>query len=151
MGEVIAFDKSGPASLSAGAGDCALCAGAATGVEVVHNRSIVGHVNFDGANAIGTYKYVDFYTNGDKGAGNYTIGANAALTYSWTDGTAANTDIDVPVGTLVQSNIPNVWYIEDAFSANSGEDVYMVVAGDAIMYYYFENDQFKAWGAGAQL
>lgn len=104
--------------------------------------------NFNPTNAIGSYKYVDFYTDGDRGAGNYVIDSNGDLTYSWTDGSAANTKLNVSLGTLLQSNIPNVWYIENA---QPNLDLYLVVAGDAIMHYLFLNDQFYSWGAGAQI
>lgn len=107
--------------------------------------------NFNPANSTGNYKFIDFATDGTKGAGNYNIDANGNVRYSWTDGTVANTQTDVALNNaLQQSNIPNLWY---AYNINSdGDDLYLVVAGDAIMHYVFDaNGRFKSYGAGAKL
>ncbi len=107
--------------------------------------------NFNPANSTGNYKFIDFATDGTKGAGNYNIDANGNVKYSWTDGTAANTVTDISLNSaLTQSNIPNVWY---AYNVNSdGDNLYLVVAGDAIMHYVFDrNFNFIEYGAGAKL
>lgn len=107
--------------------------------------------NFNLANAIGDYKFIDFSTNGEKGAGNFKIDINGDIAYSWTDGTIGNTDLNVDLlNPLVVSNIPNVWYAEN-INADQ-ENLYVVIAGDAIMHYLFDvNYNFIGYGAGAKL
>ena len=107
--------------------------------------------NFNASTAVGDYKFIDFATDGTKGAGNFNIDANGNVKYSWTDGTAANTDYDIALNSALQaSNIPNVWY---AYNINAdGDNLYVVVAGDAIMHYVFDSSfNFIEYGAGAKL
>ena len=105
------------------------------------------------ANIADDYKFIEFYQDGEKGAGNYTLAANGSVTYSYTNGNPADLETNVTLLSnfqSVNSQLPNVYY---AYNVDAdGNHLYFVVAGDAIMHYHFDsNFDFQGYGAGAAL
>lgn len=105
------------------------------------------------SNIADTYKYIEFYQDGEKGAGNYTLSPNGSVSYSYTNGDTSDLETNVNLLSNFQSvnpQLPNVFY---AYNVNSeGNNLYFVVAGDAIMHYHFDsNFNFLGYGAGASL
>lgn len=99
----------------------------------------------------GDYKYVDFWTDGDNEAGNYTINADGTGSFSYTDGTSVNGPVVFP-SAFYQANsaMPNVFGMDNY--DGEGSYIYMVVTGEVIMHFIFDaNDQFMSYGAGAKI
>lgn len=96
----------------------------------------------------GDYKYVDFWQDGSKGAGNYTIGTDGSVSYSYSDGTS-NEQLNNNL-TPANSNIGNIYASYDY--DGEGSNLYIVVTGDVIMHFSFDvNDEFDGYGAGAKI
>lgn len=102
----------------------------------------------DYASVVGDYKYIDFYADGDKGAGNFRVNADGTMDASWTDGS------EVEVGStqgqsLVYTGFPNLFSLIDY---DGSSDLYFIFTGEAVMYFEFDgNGMFEGYGTGAKL
>ncbi|KAA3645157.1 MAG: hypothetical protein DWP98_11620 [Bacteroidetes bacterium] len=102
----------------------------------------------DDASIVGDYKYVDFETDGTKGAGNFNISSSGIITASWTDGNSV--EINQASNPLVYTGYPNLYILEDYDGA--GSDIYVIFAGDAVMYFDFDGaGTFTGYGTGGKL
>jgi hypothetical protein len=101
----------------------------------------------------GDYKYIEFYQDGEKAAGNYTLSADGSVSYSYTNGNPLDVELNqhfLSQFQQVNAALPNVYYATGVDT--DGSNVYFVVAGDAIMHYHFDASyNFQGYGAGAKL
>ena len=96
-------------------------------------------------NIAGTYNYIDVAVDGSKGAGNYTISSTGSVIWNYIN-TAGS--IDSGSFNLTQCNtLRNTYYGTDV---NLG-DVYVVICGDIILHFIFDNNGFASYGAGGKI
>ena len=99
------------------------------------------------ATIAGTYKFVDAWANGGRGAGNATIPASG-------DGTFYHKNDD---GTIVSGTLTTITqspYFSNTFECRATEiqaDLYLVVMGDIMLHFMFDDNGFVSYGAGAKL
>jgi hypothetical protein len=106
----------------------------------------------------GTYKYVDVWNPGVKGAGNYIVAADGSGTFAHKDQYGT-----VVTGTITQNlapcpDIPNMFFGRISRPAGIGDPsfgdfcVYIGVTNDCIMHFIFDlTGYFAAYGTGVKL
>ncbi len=100
-------------------------------------------------NIVGNYKYIDTWSDKSRGAGNYSIGSDGMVNWTYTeDGTDIETGSFGPLNQV--DEITNTFYYYNY--DGEGNDIYLVLAGDAIMHFIFDDEgNFQAYGVGANL
>ena len=100
-------------------------------------------------NIVGNYKYIDTWSDNSRGAGNYSIGSDGVVNWTHTeDGTNVETGSFGPLNQV--DEITNAFYYYNY--DGEGNDIYLVLAGDAIMHFIFDNEgRFQGYGVGANL
>ena len=98
---------------------------------------------------VGNYKYIDTWSDGSRGAGNYSISSTGMVNWTHTeDGVNVETGSFGPLNQV--DEITNTFYYYNY--DNEGNDIYLVLAGDAIMHFIFNDDgEFQGYGTGANL
>lgn len=98
-----------------------------------------------------TYNFVDVWNTGYKGAGNYIISSNGTVNFNH-----ITTGGEQTAGSfqIQQCNVlKNTYYCQHATIDSYDMTVYLVVCGDIIMHFMFNNENggFIAYGAGGKI
>lgn len=100
-------------------------------------------------NIVGNYKYIDTWSDNSRGAGNYSISSDGMVSWTHTeDGTNVETGSFGPLNQVEEITNTFYYYNYDG----EGNDIYLVLAGDAIMHFIFDDEgRFQGYGVGANL